>query len=463
MPVSRFRGLWLKIALPVLGFTMLGSLVLLFWLRASAERESANLFATLARTNAEFLRNARLPGSERVAGHLGKVLGMQVFFRHDAWAMSSGKPAQLSARRTVELVPPPEEAVEKHVRQLEHLTPEDGIVALGRSREAVAVHVVPEFSMILVRTTQQASGLLSSGPTLVLLGAFWSFSFTLAWAVTSVVVRPLRELTEELPRISRPSRAPLPGAERQDEIGQLARAFAATRHQLGEERQLREKAESFALLGRMATSLAHEIHNPLGAIRLHTQLLNTTPPTQLGAAARETLPILLDETRRIEGLVNEWMFLARPSPPQRSHTDLSALVAEVLLAHRAAASHARVQVFASIPSGTLALVDSRRISQVIRNVVLNAFQAMPEGGELRIATNGQIGASFIELIFRDTGPGFSAVAIERHQELFYSEREGGMGIGLTVSSEILRAHGGALRVGNAEPGGAMVTLILPTV
>src|SRR5690606_37931507 len=71
MPVSRFRGLWLKIALPVLGFTMLGSLVLLYWLHTAAERESAHLFATLARTNAEFLRSSRLPGSERVAEHLG--------------------------------------------------------------------------------------------------------------------------------------------------------------------------------------------------------------------------------------------------------------------------------------------------------------------------------------------------------------------------------------------------------
>jgi signal transduction histidine kinase len=253
----------------------------------------------------------------------------------------------------------------------------------------------------------------------------------------------------------------LPGAGRRDEIGQLARAFAETKQQLTDERHLREKAESFALLGRMATSLAHEIHNPLSAIRLHTQLLDTTPATQLAAAARETLPILLEETRRIEGLVNEWMFLARPSPPQRSSTDLGRLVPEVLVAHRAAAAHARVEMRASVPASTVAVVDARRISQVIRNVVLNSFQAMPDGGVLFIAADLPPCRSSVRLTFQDTGPGFSAVALQHHHELFYSEREGGMGIGLTVCSEILRAHGGALEVANATDGGALVTLVLP--
>src|SRR5690242_16582740 len=107
MPVSRFRGLWLKIALPVLGFTMLGSLALLVWLHATSERESANLFGTLARTNAEFLRNARLPGSERVAVDLGSVLGMQVLFRHGAWDLTPIKRASLTAKRSTEMIPTP--------------------------------------------------------------------------------------------------------------------------------------------------------------------------------------------------------------------------------------------------------------------------------------------------------------------------------------------------------------------
>ena len=69
--------------------------------------------------------------------------------------------------------------------------------------------------------------------------------------------------------------------------------------------------------------------------------------------------------------------------------------------------------------------------------------------------------AFVALHFRDTGPGFSTAALERHHELFFSEKEGGMGIGLTVSSEILRAHGGELRVSNGESSGAVVTLLLP--
>jgi len=66
-----------------------------------------------------------------------------------------------------------------------------------------------------------------------------------------------------------------------------------------------------------------------------------------------------------------------------------------------------------------------------------------------------------ELIFADTGPGFSSAALARHADLFFSEKEGGMGIGLNVTAEILRAHGGELRVANSTAGGATVTLVLP--
>src|SRR5690606_32354116 len=139
-------------------------------------------------------------------------------------------------------------------------------------------------------------------------------------------------------------------------------------------------------------------------------------------------------------------FLARPSPPQRSATNLRTLVDEVLLAHKAAASHARVEVVADILADAVAVIDARRISQVVRNLLLNAFQAMPKGGQLFINTVQQASPSRICFLYRDTVSGFSAAALEHHHELCFSEREGGMSIGLTVCSEILRAHGGALRV-----------------
>jgi signal transduction histidine kinase len=288
--------------------------------------------------------------------------------------------------------------------------------------------------------------------------AFWGMSVGLAWALARGLVRPLRLLAERLPHIEDDADATLPGAQRSDEIGQLARAYLHTRAQLADERARRARAERLALLGRMATGLAHEIHNPLSAIRMHAQLIDSSPDGEVVAAARESLPTLLGETHKIQSLVNQWMFLARPDPPQSTPADLGEIVADALRALAPQARHAGVRIVSETPAGLRAKVDAKRISQAIGNIAINAIQAMPGGGTLTV-TGCQAGGA--RIMFRDGGPGFSRKALAHYADLFYSEKEGGMGIGLSVSSEILRAHGGALEVANAPEGGAIVTLRFP--
>ena len=212
-----------------------------------------------------------------------------------------------------------------------------------------------------------------------------------------------------------------------------------------------------ALLGRMSASLAHEIHNPLSAIRMHAQLLQSDPGGELPASF---IPMLLEETARIESLVNQWMFLARPEPPSMSALALGEIVSRTVRAQAAAAAHAGVTVETDIPPDLIVMGDKRRLGQAIANAIVNAFQAMPRGGLLRIsATKAD---NLAALSFCDNGPGFSPQALERHRELFYSEKEGGMGIGLSVTAEILQAHGGRLEVSNTARGGAVVIFQLPS-
>jgi signal transduction histidine kinase len=285
------------------------------------------------------------------------------------------------------------------------------------------------------------------------------FSVALAWVLGRGFIRPLRLLAERLPHIERDSADSLPGAERADEIGQLARAYLATRAQLAEERTRREQAERLALLGRMVTGLAHEIHNPLAAIRMHAQLIESAHNGDLASTANASLPVLLGEASKIEGLVQQWMFLARPQPPQTAPADLGEIVAGVVRSLAPQAAHAGVSVVADVPAGLRAKVDSRRLAQAIGNITLNAIQAMPGGGSVTIRGEHAAG---VRLVFRDTGGGFSQRALTHHADLFYSEKEGGMGIGLSVTAEILKAHRGALVVANAPDGGAVVTLQLPS-
>jgi signal transduction histidine kinase len=458
MPVRPTSSLWLRLALPFLLFVAAGSTALALWLHAAAQRESRHVFATLARTNADFIKSAHLPANERVADYLSRVLNMRVFFRHGAWDAVGGGADGISLQKSLETVPPITGPLEQHRKLLQALGQERGIVQAGADFEAIAVPLESDLSLILVREIEPAWSFLVRTETLLLLAVFWAFSVALAWALARGFVRPLRLLAERLPHIEHDPEGSLPGAERTDEIGQLARAYLATRAQLADERARREQAERLALLGRMATGLAHEIHNPLAAIRMHAQLIESSTNGELATAARESLPVLLGEASKIEGLVQQWMFLARPQPPQTAPADLGEIVADVVRALAPQAAHARVRIVDEVPTGLRAKVDWRRLAQAIGNVVLNAIQAMPGGGAVTI--RGERGAG-VRLVFRDSGSGFSAEALAHYADLFFSEKEGGMGIGLSVSSEILKAHGGALIVSNASEGGAIVVLQLP--
>jgi signal transduction histidine kinase len=192
---------------------------------------------------------------------------------------------------------------------------------------------------------------------------------------------------------------------------------------------------------------------------MHAQLIESAHNGSLASTAQDSLPVLLGEASKIEGLVQQWMFLARPQPPQTAPADLGEIVAAVLRSLAAQAAHAGVRIINEVPAGLRARVDARRLSQAVGNITLNAIQAMPGGGTITVRGDRHPG---VRLIFSDSGRGFTPQALAHHADLFFSEKEGGMGIGLSVSTEILKAHHGALLVSNAPEGGAIVTLQLPS-
>ena len=144
---------------------------------------------------------------------------------------------------------------------------------INESFEAAAASISKGRSLLLVRPAEHLSDFLFHPRTLGVLAAFWALSLGLAWSLARGIVLPLRRFAARLPHIAEESSEPLPEASRTDEVGQLARAYDATRTQLATERKAREQAERLATLGKMTTGLAHEINNPVSAIKLHTQLL----------------------------------------------------------------------------------------------------------------------------------------------------------------------------------------------
>jgi len=169
--------------------------------------------------------------------------------------------------------------------------------------------------------------------------------------------------------------------------------------------------------------------------------------------------VIEGEADRIERLLNQWLFVSRPEPPALAERDVGELVAATLRGHAARLQHAGVEVELARQGELTVACDGKRLAHVFDNLVTNAIQAMPRGGPLLVALTGD--AAEVRIEFADRGTGFSPAALARFGEYFFSEKEGGMGIGLGVAREIVEAHGGTLRAENLAAGGARVIVVLP--
>jgi signal transduction histidine kinase len=307
--------------------------------------------------------------------------------------------------------------------------------------------------VVFVRTGSGFLGDVFRASTLLPLAAFWGLSLVLALMISHHVVSPIQALSAKLPDFESTSAEPggVPGLERADEIGHLARTLVRTHGRLREEQARREASERLALLGKMATGLAHEIRNPVAAVRLHAQLLEVMG----GESAR----LIVSESEKIEGLVNQWMFLARPEPPSTRNQDLRGCLREIMAALEPAARHGGMCLVADLSEPLPCAVDTVRMGQVFRNLLMNAMHAMPDGGDVSI--DGVVKEGRVLVTVRDNGEGFTDEALQRFGELFFSTKEGGMGVGLSVAGEIVRAHGGTLDVSNPPEGGAVARVSLP--
>jgi signal transduction histidine kinase len=426
-----------RIALPFAGFVLAGSIVLVALTWWSVREDERRDFSTLAQTNAEFLRKMVLPPSERMASQLGEVLNVEVHFRHRDTGLLTPEPSHPSLRQ-----------------DLSALLPSDSQCHGIGDLEAVAVPIGDLRDLVLVRPELPLPAALRHPRTLAVLGVFWLLALVFGWGLARGLVLPLRHLAARLPDIDAPGPLHLPEAERNDEIGDVARAFLRTREALQSERAQREQAEKLAVLGRMTAALAHEIQNPVSAIKMHAQLWQGGD--EEGNATARTIE---HEATRIESLVNQWMYLSKPQPPAMSTVDVAVVLAQVMQAHQPQLEHAQIRAVLNAPPTLPAHGDSRRLAQVFSNLIVNAIQAMPMGGELIV--EGAHAGNVVTICFTDTGGGFSAEALTRFSEFFYSEKEGGMGIGLSVAMEIAKAHGGDLHVSNRDTGGAAVTVELP--
>jgi two-component system, NtrC family, sensor histidine kinase PilS len=215
-------------------------------------------------------------------------------------------------------------------------------------------------------------------------------------------------------------------------------------------------ADRMASLGRMSANIAHEIRNPLASLSGAVEVLTTAPPDE----TRERLgQIVLKEAERLNGIIREFLEYARPAPLSRSAVNVAELVDEVLvlLEHRATPGTLKaVREFAPALTWN---VDRQQFRQVVWNLCLNALEAMPDGGELRVSMAPVDRHLLIRVT--DTGDGIASTDIRHIFEPFFSTKSGGTGLGLAMVHRIVQDHGGDIDVHSRPGAGSAFTLTIP--
>ncbi len=248
-------------------------------------------------------------------------------------------------------------------------------------------------------------------------------------------------------------------------LGVLA-IFLNQRRYLQSVQALQEAAQRdrrLAALGNLAAGVAHEIRNPLNAIGMGLQRLLREwrlAPGEDQAEYARLGGVLHGEVNRLNEMVERFLQLARPARVNLGTCHVEQHLGELLtlLREEAAAKGITIETVLAL-DGATARLDCRQIHQALLNIVVNAFEAMPKGGTLRLTARTRNG--HLEVAIADTGPGIPPEHLDRIFEPYFTTKEGGTGLGLALAQRIVDAHGGAITVDSRPGKGSTFRIGLP--
>lgn len=239
------------------------------------------------------------------------------------------------------------------------------------------------------------------------------------------------------------------------EVDELHRAYTEMIQALEQSREQIVRAGKLAVVGEMAAIMAHEVRTPMGILRSSAQLLQRQ--ADLDERQRELIGFIFSETERLNRLVTLLLECARPNPPHFMSHDLLEIVDNVISLLESRVERAGVTLSRQSDSGEVMLrCDREQMMQVFLNLILNALSFVGEGGRIRVSTHRDEDALWVSVA--DDGPGVPVELRQRIFDPFFSRREGGIGLGLTIVQQIVQAHGGTLSVGESAWGGASFNL-----
>jgi signal transduction histidine kinase len=314
-----------------------------------------------------------------------------------------------------------------------------GVLLIGSSRRALAEL---ESSLVWNGILVAAAGIL--------------MGLAVSWWAAARITRPVHRLAESARKVAAGDWNASVEISSADEIGQLSQAFNRMTSELVAQRERLVQAERVAAWRELARRLAHELKNPLFPLQItveNMQRARDRYPEQFDEVFREGTSTLLAELAQLKQIVGRFSDFAKMPTPEMQPVDLNALVRDTVKFFEAQLAQANVLAVIEPDAGLRPVqADPEQMSRVLRNLVLNAIDAMPQGGTLTLRTFAMPGVARLEI--SDTGQGLTPEECERLFTPYYTTKTHGTGLGLAIVQSVVSDHGGRISVESEKGRGA---------
>jgi signal transduction histidine kinase len=347
------------------------------------------------------------------------------------------------------------------------LVEEEAAYRLGRELVAEANAMTTLTAIRLEQRTRAASRDIKGAKLVlfVLLGVLPFLVTGLALVLIRGFTRPIRVLVDATRRLAAGDLSHRVEGLR-GEHGEVAAAFNEMARSLQQTWQKMQWAEQIVVLGELAGALAHEINNPLAGVKGAMEVIRGQPA--LAERNPEILEEMIHQIERIERLVRNLLDFARPPRPQLQPTDLNAVLTTTIgLAQRhpafVATAGRTIRIDPRLAELPTILADSHQLQQAVLNLLLNAADAMPDGGTVLAETHHELTAGGVRLTITDTGAGVADPIRDKIFLPFFTTKAKGTGLGLATTKRLIEQHAGRITVENRPGQGASFSIFLPVI
>ena len=330
------------------------------------------------------------------------------------------------------------------------------------ARTPITLHA-QDITMVIRSSTAAQAEILKALKNRYMLSLLSVFFVTICLMVYVIAraLRPLQELNSSIAAISAGKLQQVSTRHATGEVRALEETFNHMVNALQEKELVESKlrqAQRLSALGNLAAGVAHDVRNPLNAIKLLSSHALDTLDQQ--SAAVKPLRTIRDEVNRLEDIVSSFLSLAKEREVVLAPVKIDLLLQECVRLFQQDARAREVRLQQELRAGdTLLMVDQKQFTRAVLNILLNALEACPPGGRVRLFS--RITDRDCEIEIRDDGPGMSREALEQVFDPYFTTKPGGTGLGLSITRGIIEEHGGAIELSCVEGQGCQALITMP--